>query len=50
VLRQLRPLLAGEPEAAFMLDPTADVTTKAKVAMKAKAAKTAKPRSRTAHK
>jgi len=28
VLRQLRPLLAGEPEAAFMLDPTADVTTK----------------------
>ena len=41
VLRQLRPLLAGEPEAAFMLDPTADVTTKAK------AAKTAKPRSRS---
>ena len=40
VLRQLRPLLAGEPEAAFMLDPTAEVTTKAK------AAKTAKPRSR----
>ena len=40
VLRQLRPLLAGEPEAAFMLDPTADVTTKAK------AVKTAKPRSR----
>lgn len=31
VLRQLRPLLAGEPETAFMLDPTADVTTKAKV-------------------
>jgi hypothetical protein len=41
VLRQLRPLLAGEPEAAFMLDPAAEVTTKAKVA------KTAKPRSRT---
>jgi len=41
VLRQLRPLLAGEPEAAFMLDPTAEVTTKVKVT------KTAKPRSRT---
>ena len=41
VLRQLRPLLAGEPEAAFMLDPTADVTTKSK------AAKTKKPRSLT---
>ena len=41
VLRQLRPLLAGEPEAAFMLDPTAEVTTKAKPA------KTATPRSRT---
>ena len=41
VLRQLRPLLAGEPEAAFMLDPTADVATKAK------AVKTATPRSRT---
>jgi len=41
VLRQLRPLLAGEPEAAFMLDPTADVTTKTK------AAKTTKPRSLT---
>ena len=40
VLRQLRPLLAGEPEAAFMLDPTADVTTKAK------AAKTTKTRGR----
>jgi hypothetical protein len=44
VLRQLRPLLAGEPEAAFMLDPTADVTTKAK------AAKVSKPRSRNARK
>jgi len=40
VLRQLRPLLAGEPEAAFMLDPTAEVTAKPK------AVKTAKPRSR----
>ena len=36
----LRPLLAGEPEAAFMLDPTADVATKAK------AVKTATSRSR----
>jgi hypothetical protein len=27
VLRVLRPLLAGEPEAAFMLDPGAEVTT-----------------------
>jgi len=41
VLHQLRPLLAGEPEAAFMLDPTAEVTKKPKVV------KTAKPRSRT---
>jgi hypothetical protein len=41
VLRQLRPLLAGEPEAAFMLDPTAEVTTKPKPV------KTATPRSRT---
>ena len=44
VLRQLRPLLAGEPEAAFMLDPTADVTTKPI------AVKTAKPRSITKRK
>ena len=44
VLRQLRPLLAGEPEAAFMLDPTAEVTTKPK------AVKTATPRSRTKRK
>jgi hypothetical protein len=44
VLRQLRPLLVGEPEAAFMLDPTAEVTTKAK------AAKTATPRGRTRRK
>ena len=44
VLRQLRPLLAGEPEAAFMLDPTAEVTTKAK------AVKSATPRSRTKRK
>ena len=28
VLRQLRPLLEGEPEAAFMLDPTAESPTK----------------------
>ena len=31
VLRVMRPLLAGEPETAFMLDPTAD-TKKAKAA------------------
>ncbi len=42
VLRQLRPLVRGEPEAAFMLDPSAEVTTKA--------TKTAKPRGRTARK
>ncbi|HEV8671871.1 MAG TPA: hypothetical protein VGS01_14180 [Candidatus Limnocylindria bacterium] len=30
VLRQLRPLLAGEPEAAFMLDPTAESTKTAR--------------------
>jgi len=28
VLRHLRPLLAGEPEAAFMLDPTAETPKK----------------------
>jgi hypothetical protein len=28
VLRVMRPLLAGEPETAFMLDPTAETTTK----------------------
>jgi hypothetical protein len=37
VLRVLRPLLAGEPETAFMLDPTAD--TKAKTADKKPAPK-----------
>lgn len=36
VLRQLRPLVAGEPEAAFMLDPSAEVTTKARVTKAAK--------------
>ena len=29
VLRQLRPLLAGEPEAAFMLDPAAETVARA---------------------
>jgi hypothetical protein len=29
VLRELRPLLEGEPEAAFMLDPTAESPKKA---------------------
>lgn len=28
VLRELRPLLVGEPEAAFMLDPSAETTKK----------------------
>jgi hypothetical protein len=28
VLRVMRPLLAGEPEAAFMLDPAAETNTK----------------------
>src|SRR6266542_495746 len=28
VLRELRPLLEGEPEAAFMLDPTAEAAKK----------------------
>jgi hypothetical protein len=37
VLRQLRPLVAGEPEAAFMLDPSAEVT-------KARVTKAVKPR------
>lgn len=32
VLRQLRPLLEGEPEAAFMLDPNAETANKAKEA------------------
>ena len=31
VLRVLRPLLEGEPEAAFMLDPSAETVKKAKV-------------------
>lgn len=34
VLRVLRPLLAGEPEAAFMLDPTAEAPKKATSAKK----------------
>ena len=38
VLRELRPLLAGEPEAAFMLDPTAETSGRA-----AKTGKRAKP-------
>jgi hypothetical protein len=42
VLRELRPLLAGEPEAAFMLDPAAQAPTK-----KAAAKKTAKQRRAT---
>ncbi len=52
VLRQLRPLLAGEPEAAFMLDPTAEVTTRPKAVKtaKPKAVKTATLRSRTTRK
>ena len=29
VIRQLRPLLAGEPETAFILDPTAETPKKA---------------------
>jgi hypothetical protein len=37
VLRVMRPLLAGEPETAFMLDPTAD--TKAKTAEEKPAAR-----------
>jgi len=32
VLRELRPLLAGEPETAFMLDPNAETVKKAKEA------------------
>jgi hypothetical protein len=32
VLRQLRPLVEGEPEAAFMLDPKAETEKKAKEA------------------
>ena len=41
VLRVLRPLLAGEPEAAFMLDPAAESTqrTSAKPAPRKRAAK-----------
>jgi len=31
VLRVLRPLLEGEPEAAFMLDPSAQTVKRAKV-------------------
>ncbi len=42
VLRVMRPLLAGEPETAFMLDPTAEVKVKGadkKPAPKRRAAK-----------
>ena len=49
VLRQLRPLVAGEPEAVFMLDPAAEVTTNARAAKTAQA-KAAKPRGRTTRK
>jgi hypothetical protein len=45
VLRQLRPLLAGEPEAAFMLDPTAEVPKK-----RAAGEKKTAPRRRAARK
>lgn len=45
VLRELRPLLAGEPEAAFMLDPTAQAPAKTTPAKK-KTAATKKARSR----
>ena len=41
VLRQLLPLLEGEPEAAFMLDPSAEMATKSAAAKK-------KPRRRAA--
>ena len=37
VLRVMRPLLAGEPETAFMLDPTAE--TKAKTTREKPAAR-----------
>jgi hypothetical protein len=43
VLRQLRPLLADEPEAAFMLDPTAESKT-------TRAVKKPAPRRRAARK
>ena len=43
VLRVMRPLLAGEPEAAFMLDPAAETKTKT-------AGKTSARRKRTARK
>jgi hypothetical protein len=43
VLRQLRPMLEGEPEAAFMLDPTAETPKKTATAKKP-------PRSRVAKK
>jgi hypothetical protein len=39
VLRELRPLLAGEPEAAFMLDPTAQTPPKKAPVKKATAKK-----------
>lgn len=39
VLRELRPLLEGEPEAAFMLDPTAQTPAKKTPANKATAKK-----------
>ncbi len=45
VLRELRPLLAGEPETAFMLDPTAEAAKR-----KTAPAKARTPRRRAARK
>ena len=42
VLRQLRPLLEGEPEAAFMLDPSAETPTKSAAAKKPTRSRAAK--------
>jgi hypothetical protein len=43
VLRQLRPLLEGEPEAAFMLDPSAEMPKKSATAKKPTRSTAAKP-------
>lgn len=42
VIRQLRPLLAGEPETAFMLDPAAETTKKAAAPKKTTRKRTAR--------
>ena len=47
VLRQLRPLLEGEPEAAFMLDPSAEMPTRSATTKKPSRSTSAKKSTRS---